>query len=176
MSVFSRRRYLSKIVRTVGSPAVSVSHSSPKHAFESCGIRDRSCGEVGKVGACTVRIGCRVSRGQMFEESRRQDTSSRGAWPSRQAVGRVSAVPGSSRKAFGDGKLWSPLSPSRIGCKKSPTLGPRDWRSSPPHLRWRWTATLAESNTSKRWSPSSAERGTSCDQTEPRRSERRGWP
>ena len=69
-------------MRTVGPPAVSVSHSSPKHAFESCGIRGRSCGEVGQVGACTVRIGCRVSRGETFEESRRRDTSSCGAWAS----------------------------------------------------------------------------------------------
>ena len=67
MSVFRRRRYLSKIVRIVGSPADSVSHNSPKHAFESCGIRDRSCGEVGQVGACLSALDAESPEGKCLK-------------------------------------------------------------------------------------------------------------
>ena len=74
-------------------------------------------------------------------------------------------------------KQWSPQLRSRIDCKKSTTSGPQDWRSSRrrhqrPRTRWTWTAVPTESNNSKPWSQSSAEKGTICDRTAQRRSER----
>ena len=96
MSVFSRRRYLAKIVRTVGPPAA----------------------KLAKLELALSALDAESPEGKCLKNLVDKTRGSCGAWPSRQAVGLVSAVSASSKKAFGDGKLWSPLSPSRIGCKR----------------------------------------------------------
>ena len=92
------------------------------HTRQACGIRRRSRGEVGQVGARIVVSGCRVSRGQlksMIDKTRvRAGQCHPGSTWSVQAS--VWSWPN---------KQWSPQWPSRNVCKRSTTLGPQGWRS-----------------------------------------------
>ena len=122
-----------------------------------------SCSEVGQVGGSLFGVGSRVSQGQVFKERHRQDSGVCGSWSSREAVGRVSAVHGRAAKRLEIAKqavvaaVAEPFT-RRVQCRFRKIGGVEEGGIG--------------SDNSKPWFQSSAGKGTICDRTVQRRSER----